>query len=206
MSLVGRVSAGSFFREGSIVRPRAPAPRHPGPGLEGGTCPCPPSSDSCWTAPSRPSRARGVTRGTSTSRGRNAFGRERTFLHFPRRKHRYRFKSDARGVQRESRPSWTSTESAETWRTQRRHRLRRWTRVTASDSHGRLRTGVDPAGRARLLKNSTISQSRLRVVPSQLRSPLRAIDMDGSIHAMFPMTTTPWVPSWVTYPLRSSPR
>lgn len=118
---------GVSFGKVRFVRPRAPAPRHPGPGLEGGTCPCPPSSDSCWTAPSRPSRARGVTRGTSTSRGRNAFGRERTFLHFPRRKHRYRFKSDARGVQRESRPSWTSTESAETWRTQRRHRLRRRT-------------------------------------------------------------------------------
>ena len=57
-------------------------------------------------------------------------------------------------MQRESRPSWTSTESAETWRTQRRHRLRRRTRVTACDSHGRLRTGVDPVGRARLLKRT----------------------------------------------------
>ena len=95
---------GVSFGKVRFVRPRAPAPRHPGPGLEGGTCPCPPSSDSCWTAPSRPSRARGVTRGTSTSRGRNAFGRERTFLHFPRRKHRYRFKSDAR-IRRAARES-----------------------------------------------------------------------------------------------------
>ena len=66
---------GSFFREGSIRSPaRAPAPRPPGPALGGGTCPCPPSSDSCWTAPSRPSRARGVSRRTSASRGRNARG------------------------------------------------------------------------------------------------------------------------------------
>ena len=64
-------------------------------------------------------------------------------------------------MQHASRSSWTSTESAETQRTQRRHRLRRRTQVTASDSHGRLRTGVDPVGRARLPKRTLKSDNAM---------------------------------------------
>ena len=54
----------------------------------------------------------------------------------------------AYGLGRASRPASTITESAENWCAQRRHGLEPAPRNPASNSHGRLRSGVDLFGRA----------------------------------------------------------
>ena len=54
----------------------------------------------------------------------------------------------AHGLGRATRPTSNRAEPAENRRAQRRHRLGRPPRIPLSNSHGRLRSGVDLSGRA----------------------------------------------------------
>ena len=72
-----------------------------------------------------------------------------TFLKdFGAKNHEKASQLGARGLERNRAGASNRAEPAENRRAQRRHRLGRHTRNPASDSHGRLRSGVDLFGRA----------------------------------------------------------
>ena len=72
-----------------------------------------------------------------------------TFLKdFGAKNHEKASQLGARGLERNRAGVSNRAEPAENRRAQRRHRLGRHTRNPASDSHGRLRPGVDLFGRA----------------------------------------------------------
>ena len=72
-----------------------------------------------------------------------------TFLKdFGAKNHEKASQRSARGLERDGAGVSNRAEPAQNRRAQRRHRLGRHTRNPASDSHGRLRSGVDLFGRA----------------------------------------------------------